>query len=401
MSLPPWITALSATLLMQTVSSFMGQILPVVAPLMTQDLGLRPERVGNFASLNTLGSIIFLALGAPLMLRLGPVRLLQAGAALASVALLLATLGVLPLLLLGAVMLGLGYGPTGPAGSRILQATAPPRHRVLIFSVKQAGAPLGGALAGLIAAPVAAAYGWPSAFLLGIVLAGAAALAIQPMRARLDAEREPDRPWLGSPGAALKAPFAALGLHPELPRLTLLAFAFAVVQGSLFSFTVTWLVEAHGFALTVAGGAFAVMQGCGVGGRLLLGWLADRTGNATRNLSIQAVVAALLTAGFILFAPGQPFWALATLGGLTGIAAASWNGIFLAEVARLSPPDRLGEATAGATLFCFLGYLTAPSAFALAVTMTGSWTLPFLAAASVLAVIALWVGVSGQRGTGR
>mgnify|MGYP003347142796 CR=1 FL=1 len=46
-----------------------------------------------------------------------------------------------------ALLLGIGYGPMPPAGSRILAATAPKQHRSLIFSIKQAGAPAGGAIA--------------------------------------------------------------------------------------------------------------------------------------------------------------------------------------------------------------------------------------------------------------
>lgn len=392
--LPAWLIALSATLLMQTVASFMNQTLPVVAPLMTADLGLRPEAIGNLSSLNTLGSILFLALGTPLLALMGPVRMLQLGALTAAAGLALASLGVLPVLVLAALLTGIGYGPSGPSGSRILQATAPPRHRMLIFSIKQAGAPLGGALAGLIAAPVAAAAGWSMALLLGIALAAAASLAIQPVRAVLETEREPRRPISAAFSLkGLSAPVVALRQHPLLPRLTLLAFAFAYVQGGLFSLTVTWLVQAHGFALTAAGSAFAMMQVSGAFGRLLVGWLADRTGNATRNLAVQGVVAAALSAAFALWAPDGGPWVMAPLAVLTGLAAASWNGIFLAEVARLTSPERIAEATSGATMLCFLGYLLAPTGFALTVTLTGSWTLPFLLGAALLAAIGAAVGL--------
>ena len=148
----PWVAALGATLLMQSVSSFLTQTLPVVAPLITASAGLAPERVGNLSSLVAFGTVLFLLLGGPFLARLGPVRMLQAGALLSGIALLIAALGALPALMLASLLLGVGYGPSPPAGSRILAATAPKRHRTLIFSVKQAGAPLGGAMAGLIAA---------------------------------------------------------------------------------------------------------------------------------------------------------------------------------------------------------------------------------------------------------
>ncbi|HEV7266551.1 MAG TPA: MFS transporter [Falsiroseomonas sp.] len=388
----PWIAPLAAALLMQTVGSFMNQVVPVVAPRMTADLGLPAAMVGNFSSLTILGSIVFLLFGTPLVAAFGPARLLQCGVLTGASALALAALGEIWLLPVAALLLGIGYGPSGPAGSRILQATAPPRHRVLIFSIKQAGAPAGGALAGVVAAQVAAQWGWQPALLTGMVLATGAALIIQPMRAQLDAERNPRfRIREAFTLRRLAAPVTTLRLHPVLPPLTLQAFAFAALQGSLFSFTVTWLVEAHGFTLIAAGTVFATMQVAGVVGRLVLGWAADRLGDAVRSLTIHGLCAAGLAVLFVLAAPAAPWPVALGLALLCGFTSASWNGIFLAEVARVSPADRVAEASAGAIMLCFLGYLSAPSAFALAVMTTGSWTLPFLGAAGLLAAVSLFV----------
>jgi MFS family permease len=387
-----WIAALAATLMIQTVGTFVSQTVPVIAPSMTAELGLPPESVGNFASLNTLGAIGFLLFGTPFVAAFGPARLMQWGTLIGAMALSLAMLGQVWLLPIAAVLMGIGYGPTGPAGSRILQATAPPRHRVLIFSVKQAGAPAGGALAGLIAAPVAAAWGWQAALGVGICFGVLACLALQPMRATLDSERLPNFPL--SQAFTLKrlgAPVTTLRMHPVLPPLCLQAFAFAALQGSLFNFTVTWLVEAHGFALTVAGTVYATMQLAGVIGRLVLGWAADRLGDAVRSLAVHGILAASLSAAFVLLAPGAPWFIALMLAFMCGFTSASWNGIFLAEVARVAPPDRVAEASSGAIMLCFIGYLTAPSAFAFAVSQTGSWTLPFLTACSVLTGISLLV----------
>ena len=161
----------------------------------------------------------------------------------------MAASGAVWLLPVAALLMGIGYGPTGPASSRILYETAPPRHRMLIFSIKQAGAPAGGALAGLVAAPVAAVWGWQAALWLATGIGLVAAVLLAPLRGRLDAA--PTRPVPLREAFTLRrlgAPLAALRLHPVLPPLTLLAFAFAALQGSLMTFTVTWLVETEGMA---------------------------------------------------------------------------------------------------------------------------------------------------------
>ncbi|OZI67008.1 hypothetical protein CAL28_04720 [Bordetella genomosp. 11] len=388
---PLWVLALSTTLGMQTVASFLDQSLPVIAPLLTAGAGLSPERVGNLSSLNSLGTVLFLLFGAPLLARLGPVRMLQAGALLAVFGLGLAATGYWPLLIVGAILMGVGYGPSPPAGSRILAATAPPRHRTLIFSIKQAGAPAGAACAGLILAPAAAAWGWEGAMLISMAIGIAAACVIAPARQRLDTERDPHRSIhvkaLIHPRAFL-TPYRVLRAAPSLLTVSALAFSFAIVQGSLFSFSVTYLVTARGMPLATAGIAYACMQFAGVFARIFLGWLADRTGRPAYNLTIQAFIAAALVAAYALL-PASPSLLLAgTAAGAAGFFAASWNGIYLAEIARLSPPEKIVEATSASVLVSFLGYFVGPSMFSILVTLTGSYRTPFFVVAIQLALMA-------------
>jgi len=398
--MPAWVAALSATLLMQSVASFLTQSLPVLAPLITESAGLSPESIGNLSSLTAFGTVAFLLLGGPFLARLGPVRMLQAGALLGGLAMILAGFGTLPALVVASFVLGVGYGPSPPAGSRILAATAPKGHRTLIFSVKQAGAPLGGAMAGLISASVATYAGWPAALGVAVGVALVSAAIIQPLRETLDAERDPRRATsLGavlSP-ATLASPIAALRADPLLPPLTVLSLSFALVQGCLFTFTVTWLVETRHFSLVQAGTAFAAMQSAGVVARIFLGWLADRTGTATRNLLVQAFVASATVLALALLPVESSAAMITLLCAASGFLAASWNGISMAEVARVSPPDRVGDVTAGTTLFIFLGYTIGPSVFAALVTISGGWTLPMVVTAVQLAVIAALVSLARMR----
>ena len=389
--MPIWVLALATTLGMQTAASFLDQSLSIVAPLLTAGAGLAPERVGNLSSLDSLGTVTFLVFGGPVLARLGPVRMLQTGAMMAVTGLLVASSGWWPALVVAALAMGAGYGPSPPAGSRILAATAPPRHRTLIFSIKQAGAPAGGALAGLILAPAAAAWGWTAALFIAMAVGLAAAAIINPARRRLDAEREPDRPvslrvLLNARNIA--APFRLLKANPVLLSVTALAFSLAIVQGSLFSFSVTYLVTDRHMPLPAAGLVYFCMQSAGVFARILLGWLADRTGRPAYNLTAQAFVAALMVVGYSALPANPAFATAAVVAAATGFFAASWNGIYLAEIARLSPPNAIMEATSSSAVVTFLGYVSGPSIFSILVTWTGGYRLPFLAASAQLAVMA-------------
>ncbi len=402
--IPLWVLALSTTLGMQTVASFLDQSLPIIAPLLTAGAGLAPERIGNISSLNSLGTVLFLLFGGPVLARLGPIRMLQIGALMAVGGLAVASTGYWPVLVFASLLMGAGYGPSPPAGSRILAATAPPQHRTLIFSIKQAGAPLGGAMAGLILAPAAAAWGWPAALLIAMAIGLVAAAIIAPARQRLDLEREPDRrigPRELFDPRKVVAPFAMLKSSPVLLSITGLAFSFAVVQGSLFSFSVTYLATDRHMTLASAGVAYAAMQFAGVFARIFLGWLADRTGRPAHNMTVQAFIAAAMVACYSFLPDGVPLTLAALTGAATGFFAASWNGIYLAEIARLSPMERIAEVTSSSTVVTFLGYVSGPSIFSVLVTLSGEYRLPFLVVAAQLALMAVLQTIILQRRSAR
>jgi MFS family permease len=382
--LPLWVSALGVTTLMQMTSSFLVSAMVVLGPTITEVAGVTPEHIGDLSAIGAFGTMLFLAGGGPFLTRFGPVRLLQLGTLLASAALGLALTGWWPALLAAALLIGVGYGPSPPAGSEILQRHSPSGRRSLIFSIKQSAVPLGGALVALVVPPLAVLLGWRFGLAAAALIAAAMALLVQPLRAVLDGDR--DRSGVApltafiSP-AILTMPFRAMALAPALPRLTFIGFALATAQGCLLGFYVTYLVADIGAELTAAGVAFAVMQGTGVVGRIVIGWLADRIGTA---MGMLIALAGTSTGAVLLVAAtgvDWPWWVVLSSAGLAGFAATSWNGVYLAELARVAPPGKIGEVTAGATILTFLGYVLGPAAFAMIVDYAASYRIAFVLAA--------------------
>ncbi|MCH7865473.1 MAG: MFS transporter, partial [Proteobacteria bacterium] len=62
---------------------------------------------------------------------------------------------------------------------------------------------------------------------------------------------------------------------------------------------------------------------------------------------------------------------------LFGLSAIGWNGVFLAEIARLAPSGRIGSATGGALVPTYAGVLVGPASFAGIYWLTGQYTLAF------------------------
>jgi MFS family permease len=382
---PAWLIALVTMVAVQMATSFLTRIPPTLAPALAAERGWSDAVVGYLASLNTLGAILFLALGAPFLRRMGSVRALQAGLALGIVGL---TLLLPPFSLaaaMAALLIGMGYGPSSPAGNDVLHRTAPLRRRAMIFSIKQAGVPIGGMVAGLGLPPIVAAFGWRVSLLASGIFVLAVLLSVQPMRASLDAGRMRDqllttRTFL-SP-ANLLAPLAALTASTSLLRLAAAGACLAVGQGIWFAYLMTFAVSALGYDLGAAGVAFAFMQAASIIGRPLLGWLADRFGSPRRLLGLIGLGSGVTSLAMAFVGPSWSYASFCALAAVGGICVSSWNGVQLSEIARACPAHLVREASAGATLIIFLGYVAAPSVFALLLTLTGRFDLGFLLCAA-------------------
>jgi len=399
MTLPLWVPPLSAVLLMQVVAAFQSQSISVVGPVLTHLADVAPERIGELTGLVSLGSAWFFLSGNPLMQRLGSLRTLQLGAMLASVCLLAFFVPSWPLMMLAALLLGVGYAPTAPAGSDVLARYTPPQHRTAMFSIKQAGAPLGGAIGGLLLPSAVDLLGWPTALVVTALAGLVAALAVQRLRCALDADRDRSlvlsARMLVSP-ANLSQPVRALALAPRLPLLTSASFCFAAIQGNLFAFGVTFLNHEIGLTLVQAGVAASTMLLTGMVGRVVMGWIADRLGSALSVLRVLAVGATLTALAFATIAPSWSYAAILAVFAAGGVAATTWNGVFLAEVARIAPPGKVGVATAGSAFITFLAYTFGPMIFGRVVSAVGAYG-PVFAGIAVLGLVALATLIVAER----
>ena len=139
--------------------------------------------------------------------------------------------------------------PITPASCDTDSAT--PAHRMsLVFSVKQTGVPAGGMLAGALVPGMALALGWQGALLAVAALCVACVALAQPLRAPLDADRQPG---LGLALGALVAPIRMVFGHRPLMVLAAVSALFSAVQVSTTAYMVTYLNESLGMTLLAAG----------------------------------------------------------------------------------------------------------------------------------------------------
>jgi MFS family permease len=390
----PWFAPLAAVLVIQTTATILSRIAATLAPPMLAAHGWSADMVGWLSSLNTAGSVAFLMAGTPLIYRLGSIRSLQMGMAVGVVGALMLTLPLGFAALAGSFLMGLCYGPSVSGGGDILQRLSPPQHRNLLFSVKQAGVPLGGVLAGLILPLIAASLGWQGAIVAIAMLPILTILAVQPMREELDAGRDRSRRLSAATFLSLSnltRPLAVLGKAPGLVAVGLAGCFMAIGQGAWFAFLVTYAAIELDFSLPLAGALFATMQTVSIGGRMLLGWLSDKLVPGLTVLRLCSLASAAATGMLAFSGPHWPVWSLFLLAAFAGIAVSSWNGVQNAEMARRAPPGMIAETMAGGTILIFVGYIVGPPLFGAVALMSDGMGAAFLlnAAATLLAQIPL------------
>ncbi len=361
----------SVTLAIQTLVAIAVFSAPVMAPVAGPDLGVQAAWIGYYIAFVYIGSMSGSVAAGALVSRYGPIRMSQAGlvSCLGGLA-LAASSSFLPLVALGGFFVGLGYGPTTPASSQILVRATPPSLIAMTFSLKQTGVPLGAGIAGAVVPTMLLFMGWRwSALAIGVACV-LLALVIQPTRARYDTELNT------TAKLSLRSAFAPLGFvfrDPRLTEMAVVSFIFAGVQITLVAYLVTFLIEAFEMSLVLAGMVMAASQLASMVGRILWGVVADRL--LTRRVMLGLLglgmgLSALLT---LAASPAWPVWLLFVYASAFGATAVGWNGVFLAEVARLAPPGKAGQATGGCMFFTFFGVVVSPPLFSQALAFGGNY----------------------------
>lgn len=365
---------LAATLAVQTMVALAVYCTPVMAPVAAPALGLAPSSIGYFIALVYLGSMLGSVTSGGWVARFGPIRVSQFGLALSLLGLACGASAWLPLVGLGAVVIGMGYGPATPASSHILARASPAGLVALTFSIKQTGVPLGGAIAGALVPAMIHALGWrASALAIGLACL-ALAFAVEPVRPRYDRGLNPKAP------ISLRTAFAPVGLvlrERRLKEMSLASFIYGGVQITLVSYLVTFLTEAFALRLVLAGLVMAVSQVASVIGRVLWGVVADRVLSRRRMLGLLGVGMGLSAIATLAAGPEWPGWLLFAYAAVFGATAVGWNGVYLAEVAHLAPPGQASQATGGCLFFTFLGVVITPPLFNLVLSLAGSYATAY------------------------
>ncbi len=387
-STPSASVVLAATLTVQSLVAMALLTLPVVAPSVAESLGISAAYVGLYIALAYAGAMTASLLAGGAVRRFGAIRSSQIGLLLCGAGVAICTIESPVAMAIGAVMVGMGYGPITPSSSHLLVKSTPAHRMSLVFSIKQTGVPLGGVLAGVIVPTLAEMTSWQWAFLAVAAANVVCAFAIQPLCATLDADK--DRKQRISFGNGLAGPLRLVFSQRSLTVLAAVSFLFSISQLSLTTYLVTFLHEDLGMGLIVAGFILAVAQTAGVAGRLLWGYVADRFLGPSNMLAVLAILIAVCGIATALLQYTDSMLLLIVVLSVFGSSAVGWNGVYLAEVARQAPKGQASVATGGTLAMTFLGVVIGPPLFGLVAGTFGSYSLAY-ATLILPAGLCLWL----------
>ena len=372
----------------QSLATLGRSTVPLIAAAIVLDLGVDPALVGVYLAIGSVAGFMTTMGCGGFILRFGALRMTQVGMAALGAGLAITTAGWLPLFAAGAFVGGLGQALSTPSSSHLLGRLSPRHLAPLIFSIKQTGVPAGLMMAGVVAPLLAVEAGWRVALLVVAGLCLLTVVALQPLRARFDTDRNPAQPL--SP-ADIRANVAGVLRDPALRTMCVAMFSFVGLQSLFTGFFVLYLVRGLGYDLERAGLVFAIAVAVAVPARIDWGWLASRLVKPATLLAVLGIAMAGAATLAAVIDPAWPTWATTVIATAFSATAVSWHGVLLAEVARLSPPGRIGATTGAVLAFGDAGALVLPLLFSAALTLTGGYASGFL----IGGALALAVGLHG------
>lgn len=350
---------LAAMLSTQALATWAVLALAAIAPMVAEAFALPAVFIGYQITIIYFVATMMSLFAGALVTRWGACRTSQICLAACALGCLIAVLPSLIAIAVASLAIGFAYGLTNPSSAHLLARRTSDHNRSLIFSIKQTGVPIGGMMAGLATPWLAAQWGWQVAVATIAPLALLLVILLERKRYEWDDDRIPGSPL----DLAVLDGAKTLFRHRALQFLSFCGFCFGAIQLCAMTFIVTLAVVDLSFGPVLAGALLATAQAGGVAGRLAWGHIADRTRRNDIVLAGIGLVSALCCVALAFIGAETAPWVIFMLMVLMGASSIGWNGVFVAETVRLSPPAMVGSMV-GMTTFCvFMGVLAGPPLF--------------------------------------
>jgi MFS family permease len=387
-----WLVLTAATMA-QATASFAMLGVAALAGFLQQDFKLTAAETGLLITASYAAPLFSLLFVGDLLDRKSERLIIGASAIVMFVALLVAAASRDFLVLLACLfVVGLGYSATQPGGSKSVSTWFRGDRLGLAMGIRQAGLPLGGAVAAAILPAVAAALSWRAAFVAGALaaLGGGLFFALiyrpPPGEASAAAPKRDSLSWTA---------VAALLRQSWMRDAMVAGLALVSAQYGILTWLMLYLRDHAHIPLTRGAFFLSLAQAAGVAGRIGLAAWTDRTpGLRFRllTLSMIAVAAGVLLLMFV--PPVTPEPALALLAAWLGFFGLGWYGPWVAYLAEAAPTDKVGLTLGAAMALNQLGIIAAPPLLGLVHDLTGGYAALWACIAVTLAAAYALTGLT-------
>jgi MFS family permease len=386
-------TVLGVATFTQASACFFVQGIGAVGGFLQRDLNLSGAQLGMLISAAQLVPLIGLLVAGELLDRYSERWVVGVGTSMVGLTLLIGSLAAgYSQLLIVLLILGAGYSVAQPGGSKSVAAWFPGSQRGFAMGIRQAGLPLGGALAAAVLPPLAGQYGWRSSLLVGgLVSLIGSALFMTLYRTPEHSSPLPSRDSGKNLRSHLKSRFGMI-TEPAMVNIMLSGTSLISVQYGILVLTVLYLADTTGMSLARGALFLLVAQCAGIAGRITLAAWSDRC--RSRYVPVVACMSAVVVGlAFLLVVPTQSLPVAGFLFAWLGFFGFGWYGPWVAYVAETAPAGKQGFALGLAMAVNQIAVILAPPVLGLLADMSGSYRSAWLLlmAMTLVALLAsLW-----------
>ncbi|AMO60873.1 sugar phosphate permease [Mycolicibacterium phlei] len=347
-------------------------------PALQAQRGLDLAAAASMSAMPGFGLVVTLIAWGYVVDRLGERFVLTVGSALIAAA-AFAAASTQSLVAMGTFLFlgGMAAASSNSASGRLVVGWFPPDQRGLVMGIRQTATPLGVGLGALVIPRLAESQGVAAALLFPAIVCAVSAVVC--LVAVIDPPRAPRSE---APAEHLANPYRGSWV---LWRIHAVSVLLVVPQAVVWTFTLVWLMTAHGWSAASAGTLVTGAQLLGAAGRIVAGHWSDRVGK--RLQPIRAIAAAAAASMGLLALTdwlGSPISVALMV--IASVITVSDNGLAFTAVAEIAGPywsgralgtqntsQHLTSAAAAPVFGALIGVAGYPAAFAV------SAVLPLLA----------------------
>jgi MFS family permease len=384
-----WAILVVATLT-QLAAALASQGIGVWAPFAQQTLHLSNRDVGLLAALLNCVPIASLIAVGPLLDRYGDKLPILIGMVFLCLSMVfLGASSSYGLLALTMLVMGLGYTPIQPGGSKAVYHWFPAKERGLAMGIRQAALPLGGACAAAFFPYMLVHTGWSTAMLAAAGVIGFVALVHMAI-------------FQNAPGAravsASRLKLSYLFHFPRFRRIAVVGSAMVGVQATIAVFWALFTHQRFGLSISMAAWQLFVVQLSGAFGRVLLSAISDHVDDGRRRM---VLICALMTLAALSLAVNLPggvnVLVILACSAVIGAFSFGWYGPWVVWLSDCAGPAHVGQVLGAAMSINQISIALAPLVFGFLLDLAPYPTSAWLSVA-VLLILAV---VGAMRSTTR